>query len=155
VRDRQRADGGWSATWYWGEVQACDLAMRVLCGAGDERVARARASRFLLETQREDGGWGVWESVPLDTALALAALADVGVDVPPEAIARGVDSLLSFQTLGGFWKGTPWIKMDIGRATGTIARTATYTSAAVTTAVCLRALAACAAPALTLARRRA
>lgn len=155
VRERQRADGGWSATWYWGEAQACDLAMRFLRGADDDSGARARASRFLLDAQREDGGWGVWESVPLDTALALGTLADTGVDVSPDAIARGVESLLSFQTLGGFWKGTPWIKMDIGRATGTIARTATYKSAAVTTAFCLRALAACARPALTLERRHA
>ena len=156
VQSRQRPDGGWDATWYWGQAQACDLAMRLLhdVGAGDD--ARARGARFLLASQWPDGGWGTWESVPLDTGLALAALMDAGAcAAPPEALARGIEALLHSQTLPGFWKGTPWIKMDIGRASGRVTRTATYRSSTITTAFCLRALIAYSASDEPLERRQA
>lgn len=141
VASRQRADGGWDAAWYWGETQACDLGLRLLRHAPAAQEARTRAIRFLLDSQRDDGGWGTWESVPLDTALALGALVDAGAPpVPAEAVVRAVAVLLDLQTRTGAWRGTPWIKMDIGRAAGQVTRTATYRSATLTTAFCVRAL---------------
>jgi squalene-hopene/tetraprenyl-beta-curcumene cyclase len=145
VASRQRPDGGWDAAWYWGEAQACDLGLRLLRRAPDAHEPCARAAEFLLGAQRADGGWGAWESVPLDTALAVGALLEAGAP-PAPAVARAVAVLLDRQTLTGAWRGTPWIKMDIGRAAGRVTRTATYRSATLTTAFCVRALAAASDP---------
>jgi hypothetical protein len=113
----------------------------------------------------------MWQSVPLDTAIALSELiaalggnehalasadgrsprlnivsekAERGIPLSAQAqrqaIGRGVECLLQYQGLDGHWNPSPWIKMEIGRAQGAPARTATYQSATLTTAFCLPAL---------------
>jgi len=66
----QREDGHWEAKWYWGPYYVGALCLELLSRAAPHTPVIERAMNFLLRTQREDGGWGVHESVPLDTAHA-------------------------------------------------------------------------------------
>lgn len=141
----QQPAGGWHATWYWGAVYGTSLCLGLLRALGSMPVEVERAQQFLFELQRPDGGWGVWQSVPLDTAIALLELIPaLGENehtlALAEAACRGVECLLQYQGLDGHWNASPWIKMEIGRAQDAPARTATYQSATLTTAFCLRAL---------------
>lgn len=135
----QGADGSWDATWYAGRQYCASLCVRLLAMMGNASAV-ARALRFVAASQRDDGGWGDAFPVPLDTALALWTLVRAGVGECREPIERGVERLLRWQDDDGSWRASPWIKMDIGRATGRVVMTATYSSETLTTAFCLRAL---------------
>jgi hypothetical protein len=56
------------------------------------------------------------------------------------ALRRGAAALRERQFEDGSWAASPWIQMEIGRATGKILHVATYQSTVLTTAFCLRAL---------------
>ena len=94
----------------------------------------------MKRVQREDGGWGTWESVPLDTALAIWSVVQDHIPDQSDSVGRGLDVLLEQQAPDGSWPATPWIKMDVGRAQGRVLRTLTYQSTTVTTAFALRSL---------------
>lgn len=136
----QQPNGSWRATWYVGPAYGTGLAVRLLREIGMGNDARARACRFLLDTQREDGAWGDESSAPLQTALSMAALhlAESGSD--SIEMRRGAAALRERQLADGSWFASPWIQMEIGRATGKILHLATYQSTTLTTAFCLRAL---------------
>ena len=138
--EMQQPDGSWRATWYVGPAYGTALALRLLrvAGIGDE--ARVRARRFLLDTQRADGSWGDESSAPLQTALSMAALSETEPGSGGIETARGAAALRERQLADGSWPSSPWIQMEIGRATGKILHVATYRSATLTTAFCLRAL---------------
>jgi hypothetical protein len=140
ILTRQEADGAWPATWYWGRLYSTGLCLRLLRELGVGAEAISRAAGYLRGSQRPDGGWGAGRSVPLDTALAVSALA--GADSVDEAavIEPAVRRLVDFQARDGHWDASPWIKMDVGRADGRITHTLTYQSVTLTTAFCLRAL---------------
>ena len=140
LRAQQGSDGAWPCSWYWSSVYAVELCWPLLGRIDDGGDARARALEHVLTEQRPDGGWGAWQSVPLDTGFALGLLCRTEVQPPPDAIARGVAVLLDQQTLMGAWKATPWIRMDIGRARGAVSRSASFGNETLSTAVCLRAL---------------
>jgi squalene-hopene/tetraprenyl-beta-curcumene cyclase len=140
VVSQQKSDGNWDATWYWPRPYGIGLCLRLLRELGTGADAINRALNFLTASQRPDGGWGVWQTVPLDTALALWAFALAGETGPQADIKNALSALLRDQDLDGSWEATPWIKMDIGRAGGTVLRTATYQSITLTTAFCLRSL---------------
>ena len=110
------------------------------CASDSLARAASLGVASLYELQRDDGGWGVWESVPLDTAVALRELALDDAAAHRARITRAVKLLLSQQGTDGSWPATPWIKMDVGRAAGRVLRTLTHGSVPVTTAFCLRAL---------------
>jgi hypothetical protein len=55
-------------------------------------------------------------------------------------LSRGCRALHERQLGDGSWYASPWIRMEIGRATGKILHVATYQSTILTTAFCLRAL---------------
>ncbi len=138
--DMQQPDGSWRATWYEGPAYGTALALRLLREAGMADDARARARRFLLDTQHQDGAWGDDASAPLQTALSLAALRETEPGPASLEIRRGAGALRERQLADGSWVSSPWIRMEIGRATGKILHVATYQSAVLTTAFCLRAL---------------
>jgi squalene-hopene/tetraprenyl-beta-curcumene cyclase len=147
VVSQQRPSGAWDATWYWGEVSGTALCLSLLrevegeAGASDTLArAASRGIASLCGLQRDDGGWGVWESVPLDTAIALRELALDDAAAHRDRITRAVELLLAQQGTDGSWPATPWIKMDVGRAAGRVVRTLTHGSTTVTTTFCLRAL---------------
>jgi len=138
--EMQQRNGTWRATWYVGPAYGTGLSVRVLqkIGMGDD--ARARARRFLLDTQGEDGSWGDVSSAPLQTALSMAALSATAPESNLVEMERGAAALRERQLSDGSWLASPWIQMEIGRAVGKIVRVATYQSATLTTAFCLRAL---------------
>jgi squalene-hopene/tetraprenyl-beta-curcumene cyclase len=140
ILSRQNAEGSWSASWYWGRVYGLSLCLAFLRALGTGEEAEARALEYLRATQREDGGWGLLESTPIETAAALWALGRPALDAEPAPARRALEFLLSMQGSDGGWGESPWIKMEIGRAQGRVMRTATYQSATLTTAFCLRSL---------------
>lgn len=141
VASQQRPDGLWPASWYWGDLYSASLCLDLLAALDGEPISHQRALRAVLGLQRPDGGWGVWQSTPQETAVALWMLGKWGLPPARAQLMRGVECLLDWQGHAGQWSGTPWIKMEIGRAQGHIWRTATYQSDTLTTAFCVRALA--------------
>lgn len=106
--ERQRSDGrfekSWSVSeaysifrvlWALNEYPATDDAPRV-------EAARARALRYLRESQHENGSWGQGAGLPGDALSTAYALASLGLlknwlPVEPARIHRGVHYLLSQQ----------------------------------------------------------
>jgi len=140
VQGQQQPDGSWKAGWYWGPAYGSSLCLDLLRELGIGSQVQSRAERFFLATQRENGGWGVWESVPSDTAVSLWALGRPLLAKHPDAVDRAVGFLLKYQAEDGRWNPSPWIKMEVGRAKGVTSHTLTYRSATLTTAFCLRSL---------------
>lgn len=138
--EMQQPNGAWRATWYVGPAYGTGVAVRLLreIGMGDD--PRARARHFLLDSRREDGAWGDGSSAPLQTALSMAALSESEPGSSSIEMRCGAASLRVRQMADGSWLAAPWIQMEIGRAKGKILRVATYKSATLTTAFCLRAL---------------
>lgn len=136
--DMQQPDGSWRATWYVGPAYGTALAVRLLREIEMGEHARTRGHRFLLEAQGQDGGWGDGTAAALQTALSMAALNET--EPASAAIARGGLALREQQLADGSWPASPWIQMEIGRATGKVLHIATYQSTVLTTAFCLRAL---------------
>ena len=140
VASQQQPSGLWSATWYWGEIYGTWLCLRLLHRLQTAELAVSRAVEAVCRLQRADGGWGRWESVPLDTALAMwVLLRNDGAD-QEEVLRPASRILLDHQANDGSWPATPWIKMDVGRATGRISHTLTYQSRTITTAFVVRSL---------------
>jgi len=140
VEGMQAGDGSWKAAWYHGEAYAAALCVRLLRAVGGAEAALARAAARLLRTERPDGGWGMLEADPQETALAVWAIRGSGRELPASAKERAVRGLIDSQNREGHWKGSPWIKMDVGRARGGGGPTLSYGSATLTTAFCLRTL---------------
>jgi hypothetical protein len=143
IIEMQQKNGSWRATWYVGPAYGTGLAVRLLREAGTGTDARIRARRFLLDSQLEDGTWeipGAERSIALQTALSMAALIETEPESGGNALQRGASALRDLQLADGSWNASPWIQMEIGRATGKILHVATYQSAVLTTAFCLRAL---------------
>lgn len=136
----QQPDGSWRSTWYVGPAFGTGLAVRLLRETGMGAEVRAGAGRFLLDTQREDGRWGEPQPTALETALSMSALHEAGAHGGGRRMSRGRSALLELQREDGSWPASPWIRMEIGRATGKVLRVLTYQSVTVTTAFCLKAL---------------
>jgi hypothetical protein len=138
VAARQRTNGAWEASWYHGRAYGAGLCLSLLraVGVGEESIGRA--VEFLRTEQRSDGGWAArGETDAQETALAIWALGD---RAPDSAIEKAIACILDYQTREGRWKGSPWIRMNVGRAHGLPGPTLSYASATVTTAFCLRTL---------------
>lgn len=139
----QRDDGSWSCTWYCSPVVATEFALALLNRQSAGDAARRRALRHLIDRQHAEGCWGSSGAPGVDTALAVALLALVDPTESPDAshaVARGLAWLCDRQTLRGTWKPAPWIRMEVGRAQGTAAYTATFGCESLSTALGLRAL---------------
>ncbi len=140
IASQQQPSGLWSATWYWGDVYGTGLCLRLLRRLQTAETAVSRAVDAVCRSQRTDGGWGRWESVPLDTALALWVIMRNDISDQEEILFRACRILLEHQATDGSWPATPWIKMDVGRATSRISQTLTYQSRTITTAFVVRSL---------------
>jgi squalene-hopene/tetraprenyl-beta-curcumene cyclase len=104
----------------------------VLCALNAAGVSHAdpalkRAAGFLLETQRDDGGWGednetyaeaprgqYHRSTPTQAAWALLGLMAAGEANHP-AVARGVAYLQSTQKADGEWDEAPYTAVGFPR----------------------------------------
>lgn len=138
VLDRQHADGSWPAFWYYGPYYGTYVALRLLRHVAAEEEAVDKARAFVLETRRDDGGWGFEDgSDPLSTALALCALAEVvkaGRHSPPAPVLdQALDYLRNVVGEAGTWDAVNFIAMP------SLGHTAGYGSRTMTTAYVLKA----------------
>lgn len=142
ILSAQNENGTWDATWYWGLAYPTGLCLEFLQSLGEGNEPTRGAVDFFTNSQNSDGGWG-WggrASVPLETALAATLISRSGAGVPKEVHRGAIDFLLATQSGDGSWEGSPWIKMEVGRAHGTATHTLSYGSTTLTTAMCLRTL---------------
>ena len=117
LRGAQERDGSWRGVWGVQFVYGTFFGIRGLlaAGAGPDDPALRSACRWLLDRQREDGGWGehhrgcrTGEYVAHDTsqviqsAWALIALLEAG-ETDRTAIARAARFLIDTQQADGTW----------------------------------------------------
>ena len=117
LRRSQARDGSWRGVWGVQFIYGTFFGIRGLVAAGAHPgdPALRLACRWLLDRQREDGGWGEHhsgcltgryvahtESQVIQTAWALIALIEAG-DSNWTAISRGVRFLLASQDKDGTW----------------------------------------------------
>ena len=117
LRRTQANDGSWRGVWGVQFIYGTLFGIRGLLAAGARPgdPALRSACRWLLERQREDGGWGEHhsgcltgryvphrESQVIQTAWALMALLEAG-DPDWTAISRGAQLLLATQEADGGW----------------------------------------------------
>jgi squalene-hopene/tetraprenyl-beta-curcumene cyclase len=109
LEDQQRDDGTWTSRWYAGPYYAIYVCLRLFDAVQPTSRCVARALRFLRETQRSDGGWGLHgeASDPLSTALALLGLSmgqrGCGDRADRHRMARGMAALGSALESDGAW----------------------------------------------------
>jgi lanosterol synthase len=117
LRREQQRDGSWRGVWGVQFIYGTLFGIRGLVGAGaspDDPALRS-ACRWLLDHQRDDGGWGEHhsgcltgryvaheEGQVIQTAWALIALLEAA-DSDWVAISRGVRFLVESQEAGGAW----------------------------------------------------
>ena len=117
LRRTQATDGSWRGVWGVQFIYGTLFGIRGLLAAGAPPgdPALRSACRWLLERQREDGGWGEHhsgclsgryvaheESQVVQTAWVLIALLEAG-DSDWAAISRGARFLLDTQDAEGAW----------------------------------------------------
>ena len=117
LRRTQAGDGSWRGVWGVQFIYGTLFGVRGLlaAGAGPGDPALRSACRWLLERQREDGGWGEHhngcltgryvpheESQVIQTAWALIALLEAG-ESNWTTISRGARFLLDTQDADGTW----------------------------------------------------
>lgn len=94
LRDQQRDGGYWLDRWHASPYYATACSVLALARFGaDAEPAIRRAVAWLIETQRPDGSWGVWEGTAEETAYALQVLSLTANENARE-VARGRDFLL-------------------------------------------------------------
>lgn len=74
--DQQHSDGSWHDRWHVSPYYAtacCALALSDF-GVGEARAAVSRAVDWVVQNQRPDGSWGLWEGTAEETAYALHVL---------------------------------------------------------------------------------
>ncbi|HEX6290599.1 MAG TPA: hypothetical protein VFZ66_15525 [Herpetosiphonaceae bacterium] len=130
----QDPGGMWPSKWYAGPFYGTYRVATVLGWLTPKSTALKRTQRFLLERQHDCGGWGVHDTDPLSTALALLALAAAGLPRDHAAITRGGDYLGRTQEGDGGWAAQPFIAFP------TTDGVEIYASRTITTAFCLKAL---------------
>lgn len=100
LRGQQCADGSWTDRWHASPYYAtacCALALGRFGGGELSADEIGRARKWVLETQRPDGSWGLWEGTAEETAYAVQTLLRTGAPPEPnvvEAAARGRDMLV-------------------------------------------------------------
>jgi squalene-hopene/tetraprenyl-beta-curcumene cyclase len=117
LRETQLADGSWFGRWGTNYIYG---TWSVLCALNIAGIAHSdpvitRAAAWLIEKQREDGGWGedcesyadaphgeFTESLPSQTAWAMLGLMAAGLADHP-AVARAAAYLQSAQDSTGSW----------------------------------------------------
>ncbi len=117
LRRVQERDGSWRGEWGVQFIYGTFFGIRGLLAAGAQPgdPALRSACQWLLDRQRDDGGWGEHyrgcytgeyvahdESQVIQTAWALLALLEAG-DTDWNAITRGAQFLIGTQSADGTW----------------------------------------------------
>lgn len=107
---QQDDQGAFPSSWYEGSVYSTAQALELfgkwkfswqqLYTTRDILEARQKAITYIVQTQREDGGWG---SI-VETGLALSGLLRYGRAVPKEVLEKGIINLIYSQKLDGSFK---------------------------------------------------
>lgn len=142
IESRQDEDGSWYSTWYYGPFYGTYVTLRLLERVKPASEAMTAARRFLLNSQHEDGSWGMpgAEGDPLCAALALLCwgyLARVGKlgDAAP-AIGKALAYLRqSYDEREQCWPRYEFIRMTKREPVGD----RTYGSRTITTAYVVKA----------------
>lgn len=142
----QEPDGSWRSTWYHGPYYGAYVCTRALALRGAFSPALRSAERFLLDSRKADGSWGLGsEGDPLSTAFALIALSQVrtlsGNPQLGEALESGRRYLARAQEGDGSWPAVDFIRMELGRAKNNVFCVLTYRSRTIATAFAVKALA--------------
>ncbi len=142
IQDQQASDGSWSSTWYAGAYYGTYACVRLLAALGHDQPLEG-ARRFLIDSQREDGGWAQRAFDQLATSLALCALATLDAYArtsrnETRVLGRGFERLSRSINWHG-WKATPFIVMNLGRARHKAGPLSFYASSAITAAYALKA----------------
>ncbi len=129
LRAEQLDDGAWFGRWGTNYIYGTWSVLCALNAAGiaHNDPAIVRGAGFLLETQRDDGGWGednesykeaarglYHRSNPSQTAWALLGLMAAGHAHHP-AVARGVAYLQATQKDDGEWDEAPYTAVGFPR----------------------------------------
>ena len=117
LRRSQESDGSWYGRWGTNYIYGTWSALSALNAAKEDHASphMRKAVAWLKACQREDGGWGedgatYWPerkgeakaSTPSQTAWAILGLMAAG-EVESDAVARGVEYLLSAPRKGPVW----------------------------------------------------
>jgi squalene-hopene/tetraprenyl-beta-curcumene cyclase len=107
LRTAQRPNGSFDSLWFRNHTYATGLILEVQgrIGRPDPQVAD-RCTRWLLDNQNDDGSWGGRRGEPgtaEETGSAVAALGNLGVGAPAEALDRGARWLVAAQRPDGTW----------------------------------------------------
>jgi squalene-hopene/tetraprenyl-beta-curcumene cyclase len=129
LRREQEPDGSWFGRWGTNYIYGTWSVLCALNAAGvaPSDLAVRKALKFLLATQREDGGWGednetyadaprgrYHRSNPSQTAWALLGLMAAG-EVDSPAVARGIAWLAASQKPDGEWDEAPYTGVGFPR----------------------------------------
>lgn len=137
----QLPTGSWPAGWYAGSYYSTFACARAFHAADPCHYALYRATRFLLETQHEGGGWGSGTANSGDTAYALRTACLGGNEIVRPTIRQGCQFLVQHQEVDGAWPASDFIAMDTTRAREEVrGPVIVYRSKTITTAACLSAL---------------
>jgi len=133
---QQRPDGTFDNLWYrdFTTGTAAVLAALARAGRGEDPVT-VRARQWLTDTQRPDGSWGdgaAADSSVEETAWALHALLEAGLDPASEPVGRAVRWLVEAQLPTGGWQPS--------RICAYIRHNMYYPNGAITRGLALRAL---------------
>jgi squalene-hopene/tetraprenyl-beta-curcumene cyclase len=129
LRREQMPDGSWFGRWGTNYIYGTWSVLCALNAAGlaHDDPAITRAARFLIDTQRDDGGWGednetyadapagrYHRSNPSQTAWALLGLMAAGLH-GHAAVARGIAYLEATQREDGEWEEQPYTAVGFPR----------------------------------------
>ena len=129
IKRHQETDGSWYGRWGVNHIYGTWSALSALNAAGEDLEAPyiRKAVNWLLERQRDDGGWGedcasYWQqrrnevrsSTPSQTAWALLGLMAAG-EVENDAVRRGVDHLAAAPRNAKRWEEDLWTGIGFPR----------------------------------------
>lgn len=102
LRATRAPEGFWTDKWHLSPLYPTGRAVVALHAFSPDLTAPAL--RWLQETQRADGSWGMWGGSPEETAYAVQALCAAGV-AEPGAMARAAAYLAGSVDRPALWIG--------------------------------------------------